>query len=74
MAAYGVALRQVEPWPTVPAASTTIVIFMAVFTGAFGWVNGWLNEKLGGGSILPGWAAHGTANLCAYMAMALFLV
>jgi uncharacterized protein len=58
----------------VPAASTTIVLFMVVFTGALGWVNGWLNEKLGGGSILPGWAAHGTANFCAYMAIALSLV
>ena len=55
----------------VPAASTTVVAFLVLATGVSGWVNGWLNEKLGGGSILPGWAAHGTANLCAYLAMAL---
>jgi membrane protease YdiL (CAAX protease family) len=58
----------------VPAASTPVVAFLVLVTGAMGWVNGWLNERLGGGSILPGWAAHGVANLCAYLAVALAVV
>jgi membrane protease YdiL (CAAX protease family) len=58
----------------VPAASASVVAFLVLITGAMGWVNGWLNERLGGGSILPGWAAHGVANLCAYLAVAVALV
>jgi membrane protease YdiL (CAAX protease family) len=58
----------------VPAATTAVVTFVVLVTGVLGWVNGWLNERLGEGSILPGWAAHGTANLCAYLAMALAVV
>jgi membrane protease YdiL (CAAX protease family) len=58
----------------VPSATTGVVIFIVLVTGALGWVNGWLNERLGSGSILPGWAAHATANFCAYFAMALAIV
>jgi membrane protease YdiL (CAAX protease family) len=58
----------------VPAASTATVAILVLFTGAMGWINGWLNERLGNGSILPGWAAHGIANLCAYLAVALAVV
>jgi len=32
-------------------------------TGANGWIVGWVNEKGAGGSILPGWAFHASANL-----------
>lgn len=58
----------------VPAATNAVVVFIVAVTGALGWVNGWLNERLGSGSILPGWAAHATANFCAYFAIALAIV
>ncbi len=54
-----------------PDVTTGFAIGMVVFTGLLGWVNGWLNEKYGGGSILPGWAAHAAANLCAYLSVVL---
>ncbi len=54
-----------------PDVTTGFAIGMVVFTGLLGWVNGWLNEKYGGGSILPGWAAHAAANLCSYLSVVL---
>ena len=30
------------------------------------WLAGWLNERRGGGSILPGWAVHSAANTLAF--------
>ncbi len=54
-----------------PDVTTGFAIGMVVFTGLMGWVNGWLNEKYGGGSILPGWAAHAAANLCSYLSVVL---
>lgn len=35
-----------------------------------GWVNGWLNERRGDGSILPGWTAHAIANSITYLFVA----
>lgn len=46
----------------VPGVGPGLVIFAILFSGTLGWFNGWLNERFGHGSILPGWAAHGTAN------------
>ncbi len=57
----------------VPAASVGLVAVMVLFTGTLGWINGWLNERLGDGSILPGWAGHAVANLCAYLGLALMM-
>lgn len=54
----------------VPAASGALVLIMVFFAGVSGWINGWLNERMGDGSILPGWAAHAVANLCAYIGLA----
>jgi CAAX protease family protein len=51
-----------------PLATTGLVAALVVFTAVAGFINGWLNEKRGGGSILPGWAAHASANLIAYAA------
>lgn len=44
---------------TTPLNATVIV----AFTGLIGWAMGYLNEKLAGGSILPGWLLHGLSNL-----------
>jgi hypothetical protein len=43
---------------------------MVALTGIMGWVNGWLNERLGNGSIVPGWIAHGLTNVISYLAVA----
>ncbi len=39
-----------------------IVVFLTVLPGAFGWYQGWLNEKRCGGSIISSWLLHGTMN------------
>lgn len=39
------------------------LLLIGILTGASGWIAGWLNEKSAGGSILPGWALHASANL-----------
>jgi membrane protease YdiL (CAAX protease family) len=54
----------------VPSASTAAVTMLVAATGVSGWLSGWLNERRARGSILPGWAAHATANLIAYLAIA----
>lgn len=57
-----------------PLATAAMVAGIVLFSGALGWINGWLNERLGGGSILPGWACHAAANLCSYLSLALGLL
>jgi hypothetical protein len=54
----------------VPEAKTGAVVTLVLFTAATGWLNGWMKYRLAKGSILPGWAAHGTANLLAYTIIA----
>ena len=39
------------------------LLAIGILTGANGWIAGWLNEEGAGGSILPGWALHASANL-----------
>ena len=58
----------------IPGVAPAAVLAAVVFSGSFGWINGWLNERFGHGSILPGWAAHGTANLVTNIAVATMLV
>lgn len=41
-----------------------LVIFVVPGVGAY--VSACLNEKMAGGSIIPGWIAHGLANVLAY--------
>lgn len=41
-----------------------LVIFL--FPGAGAWIKGYLNEKLAGGSIVPGWIMHACSNLASY--------
>lgn len=50
-----------------PFFSTLLIV---VFTGAIGWSLGMVNERLAGGSILPSWFIHASANLLAGLAMA----
>jgi len=39
------------------------VIAVTVFTGIVGWLMGYLNEKLGNGSIIPSWIIHSLMNI-----------
>lgn len=57
-----------------PNVTIIFVLGMVAFTGLLGWINGWLNERFGGGSILPGWAAHAAANLCSYLSVAFGMI
>ena len=41
----------------------TVAIVMTILPGAFGWFQGWMNEKKFGGSIIPSWFLHGTINV-----------
>lgn len=40
-----------------------VAIVMTLLPGAFGWFQGWMNEKRCGGSIVPSWLLHGTINV-----------
>lgn len=50
------------------------LLLIGILTGANGWLMGWLNEKIAGGSILPGWALHASANLLVGFAAAFNLM
>jgi membrane protease YdiL (CAAX protease family) len=43
---------------------------VVLFTGLGGWTSGYLNERLGNGSILPSWWMHGVTNTIAYSVLA----
>ena len=51
-----------------PASSRSIrlVVFIVANTSVMAFLATWLNEKHGGGSIIPGWILHGGTNLVAY--------
>ncbi|WP_066498124.1 CPBP family intramembrane glutamic endopeptidase [Abyssisolibacter fermentans] len=38
-------------------------ITIIAFTGASGWLSGWINEKQSGGSIVSSWLLHGLGNI-----------
>lgn len=40
-----------------------VTIVLTLLPGAFGWFQGWLNEKRCDGSIIPSWLLHGTINV-----------
>ncbi len=40
-----------------------VAIVMTILPGAFGWFQGWMNEKRCDGSIIPSWLLHGTINV-----------
>ncbi len=45
--------------------SIPVAIVMTLLPGAFGWFQGWMNEKRWDGSIIPSWLLHGTINVVA---------
>lgn len=45
--------------------------YVFAFTGASGWFSGYLNERVGQGSIIPSWIGHALTNLATYLGLAL---
>lgn len=39
-----------------------VTLILTLLPGAFGWFQGWLNEKRADGSIIPSWLLHGILN------------
>ncbi len=42
------------------------LIFIFIFSTTAGWVIGYIKERYAGGSIIPGWIAHGVGNALSY--------
>ncbi len=42
--------------------SAAVFTVLTLLPGAFGWYQGWLNERHCGGSIIPSWLLHGCIN------------
>jgi membrane protease YdiL (CAAX protease family) len=49
------------------------LILITCFSTVGGWVIGYIKEKFGNGSIIPGWIAHGLGNLISYTIIAYIL-
>jgi membrane protease YdiL (CAAX protease family) len=49
------------------------LIYSFIVPGVAGYIIGYINEKEGNGSILPGWIAHGTANVISYYLLSFVL-
>lgn len=56
--------------PGAPPADAILVALLALLIFPLSWVIGWLNERLGRGSILPGWLLHALSNLVFYPVLA----
>jgi membrane protease YdiL (CAAX protease family) len=50
--------------------SLPLAIGVVLFTGLVGWTFGYLNERVGNGSILPSWWMHGATNAITYGVLA----
>lgn len=57
--------------PGGPRASVFGIGIVLCAATAVGWIFGYLNERVGGGSIAPSWWCHGAANAIAYSAAVL---
>jgi len=49
------------------------LISVFIFSGTAGFILGYIKEKLGNGSIIPGWIAHGTANFISFFLIAFII-
>ena len=56
--------------PGAPEFTPVLGVFVLLLPGAAGWLMGFANEKLGNGSIAPGWLIHGLGNAIGYPIMA----
>ena len=48
-----------------PTLGWGVAVGLTLFAGAVGWLFGYINERLAGGSILPSWGLHALSNLLA---------
>lgn len=48
-----------------------ITILLTLIPGAFGWFQGWINEKYYSGSIIPSWTIHAVMNILSSLSVAL---
>jgi len=49
------------------------LLYSFIVPGVAGYIIGYINEKTGKGSILPGWIAHGAGNMISYYLLAFVL-
>ena len=56
---------------TVGIVKAILIIF---FTGSIAWVMGFINEKKAGGSIIPSWCIHASANIFSGICSAFLLI
>ncbi len=56
--------------PGGPDFTPTLGVLIFLLPGAAGWLMGFANERLGNGSIAPGWMIHGLGNAIGYPIMA----
>ena len=56
--------------PGGPDFTPMLGAFVLILPGAAGWLMGFANEKLGNGSIAPGWLIHGLGNAIGYPILA----
>jgi len=56
--------------PDGPKFSWSLAAPMLLVPGVMAWAVCWLNEKVGNGSIAPGWLVHGLGNALAYPVLA----
>lgn len=47
-------------------AGSAFLIFIFLLSGIAGYLVGYIKEKVGNGSIIPGWIAHGLGNIISY--------
>lgn len=50
-----------------------LIIILTLTTGLFGYIFGYLNERLGNGSIIPSWCAHSVANIISFSLIAFII-
>lgn len=50
--------------------SSFLVILIIIFSALAGWLMGYVNEKLGNGSILPSWIIHSLMNISSSLMLA----
>lgn len=50
--------------------AVSALLFVFALSTAAGWVVGYIKEKIGNGSIIPGWIAHGAGNTISYFIIA----
>lgn len=48
-----------------------VTILLTFLPGAFGWFQGWINEKYSSGSIIPSWIIHSLMNILSALSVAL---